>query len=107
MFLAGMMQAQPPRQPGMLEFLLPLAAVVVIFYFLLILPQQRQRKRHEQMLGGLKAGDRVVTQGGIYGTVVGIKENVVHLRIADQVRIDVTRSAIAALRDSEEEKTSS
>lgn len=77
---------------------LPLLFILVIFYFLLILPAQRQRKRTQRMLAALKTGDRVITSGGILGTVVGIKENSVTLRVADQVRIEVLRSAIAGLQ---------
>ena len=85
-------QAQSPG--GWVAFL-PLLFILVIFYFLLILPAQRQRKRQQQMLGALKSGDRVITTGGILGTIVGIRENVIQLRIADQVLIEVLRSAIA------------
>ncbi|MFQ5926923.1 MAG: preprotein translocase subunit YajC [Terriglobia bacterium] len=77
---------------------LPLLFILVIFYFLLIRPAQRQRKHQQQMLAALRTGDRVITNGGILGTIVGIKENVIVLRIADQVRIEVLRSAIAGLQ---------
>lgn len=77
---------------------LPLVAILAIFYFLLIMPAQRQRKRTQEMLGALKSGDKVITTGGIYGTIVGIKDNVVQLRIADQVKVDVARNAIAGLQ---------
>jgi len=78
-----------------------------IFYFLIILPAQRQRKRQQQMLSALKSGDKVVTSGGIYGTIVGLKGDVVQLRIADQVRIEVARSAIAGYQPKREETPSS
>ena len=64
--------------------LIPFIAVAVIFYFLLILPQQRQRRKVEAMLSSLKTGDRVLTSGGIYGTVVGFRDEVVQLQIANQ-----------------------
>jgi len=86
---------------------LPLVFILVIFYFLLILPAQRQRKRQQQMLTALKSGDKVVTSGGIYGTIVGLKDDVVQLRIADQVRIEVARSAIAGHQPKKEETPSS
>lgn len=93
---AGVVLGQQPQGSPWAAFF-PLLLILVIFYVLLILPAQRQRKRHQQMLAALKTGDRVVTNGGILGTVVGIKENVITLRIADQVRIEVLRSAIAGL----------
>jgi len=78
--------------------LIPFIAVAVIFYFLLILPQQRQRRKIEGMLSNLKTGDRVLTSGGIYGTVVGFRDEVVQLQIANQVRVDIARSAISSLQ---------
>lgn len=83
--------------------LLPLLFIFAIFYFLLILPAQRQRKRQQQMLAALKTGDKVITTGGIHGTIVGLRDDVVQLRIADQVRIEVARSAIAGLQHRKED----
>ncbi len=74
--------------------LFPFLLIFGIFYFLMILPQQRQRRKLEQMLESLKTGDRVLTSGGIYGTIVGFREGVVQLQVASQVKIDVARSAI-------------
>ncbi|MCJ7501813.1 MAG: preprotein translocase subunit YajC [Acidobacteriia bacterium] len=88
--------------------LLPFVLIFGIFYFLLILPQQRQRRKVQEMLANLKTGDRVVTSGGIYGTVVGFRDSsVVQLQVASQVKIDVARSAIAALQPGEGEAASS
>jgi preprotein translocase subunit YajC len=81
-----------------LAALFPILLIMVVFYFLLILPAQRRQKRHQQMLASLKAGDQVITSGGLYGTIVGLDEQSVQLRIADQVRVRVARSAIAALQ---------
>lgn len=91
------------EQPSAFGMLLPLLFIFAIFYFLLILPAQRQRKRQQQMLGALKNGDKVITSGGIYGTIVGLRGDVVQLRIADQVRIEVARSAIAGHQPRKEE----
>ena len=102
--LAGLAQAQ---QPSAWTALFPFLIVLAIFYFLIILPAQRQRKRQQQMLRALKSGDKVVTSGGIYGTIVGLKDDVVQLRIADQVRIEVARSAIAGYQPKKEETPSS
>ncbi len=97
------MQAQ---QPGIWAALFPFLIVLAIFYFLIILPAQRQRRRHQQMLSALKSGDKVITSGGIYGTVIGIHDEVVQLRIADQVRVEVARSHIAGFQPGQEEKVS-
>ena len=73
------------------------AAIFAIFYFLLIRPQQRQRRDREQMLTALKRGDRVVTTSGMHGTVTGINEHTVTLRVADQVKLEFDRSAVGRI----------
>lgn len=85
-------------QPGALGLLVPIALMFVIFYFLVIGPAQRRQKKISEMLANLKTGDKVITNGGIYGTIVGLDGDTVQLRIADQVRIRVARSAIAGLQ---------
>ena len=69
--------------------------VIGILYFLIIRPQQQQAKEHRQLVDNLKTGDRIVTQGGIHGTVNAIKGAIVQVKIADNVRVDVNRTAIA------------
>lgn len=86
--------AQGQGAGGLMTFL-PLVVIMVIFYVLLILPAQRRQKKTAQMIAALKTGDKVITNGGIYGTIVGIEGDAVQLRIADQVKIKVARSAIA------------
>jgi preprotein translocase subunit YajC len=83
------------QQPSGWMQILPLVLIMVIFYVLLILPAQRRQKKTNEMLAALKSGDKVVTNGGIYGTIVGLDNEAVQLRIADQVRIKVARAAIA------------
>ncbi len=78
--------------------LMPFVLMLVVFYFLLILPAQRRQNKTNEMLGNLKSGDKVITNGGIYGTVVGLEGEALQLRIADQVRIKVARSAVAGLQ---------
>ena len=88
---------------GGLAQLLPIVLIMVIFYVLLILPAQRRQKKVAEMLGALKMGDKVITNGGIYGTIAGLEDEAVQLRIADQVRIKVARSAIAGLQPESKE----
>jgi len=83
---------------------LPMIIVMGIFYVMLILPQQRQRKKTQAMLAALKNGDKVVTTSGIYGTVNGIDGDTVILKIADQVKIRIARSAIAQVEATEDAK---
>jgi preprotein translocase subunit YajC len=75
--------------------LILMAVMVGIFYFLLIRPQQKKAKEHKALLDNLKKGDRVITGGGIIGTVVNIDDQIVNLEIADKVRIEMARPSIA------------
>ena len=71
---------------------------MVIFYFLMIMPAQRRQKKVAEMLRNLKTGDKVITNGGIYGTIAGMDDDSVQLRIGEQVKIKVSRAAIAGLQ---------
>jgi preprotein translocase subunit YajC len=86
------------QQPGGFALFLPLILIMVIFYFLMILPAQRRQKKVTEMLKALKTGDKVITNGGIYGTIVGLEDDAVQLRIAEQVKMKVARSAIAGMQ---------
>jgi preprotein translocase subunit YajC len=90
--------AQAPAQPSGLGLFLPLILIMVIFYFLMILPAQRRQKKANEMLKALKTGDKVITNSGIYGTIVGMEDDSVQLRIAEQVKIKLARNAIAGLQ---------
>lgn len=94
---------QAAAQPSGIALFLPLILIMVIFYFLMIMPAQRRQKKVAQMLKDLKNGDKVITNGGIFGTIVGIEADSVQLRIAEQVKIKVSRSAIAGLQTEEKE----
>jgi len=87
--------------PSMLQSILPLVFIFGIFYFLLIRPQQKKAKEHEAVLGNLKKGDQVLTNGGIYGTIHSLTQDAVVLVIADNVRVKVSRRYIAGLAGSE------
>jgi preprotein translocase subunit YajC len=76
---------------------LPILAIGLVFYFLVIAPANKQRRKTESMLSSLKKGDRVVTSGGIYGTVQGVEAEVVYLKIADNVKIKLARSAVTSI----------
>lgn len=87
--------AQQPANP-MLNFL-PLLAILVVMYLLMILPQQRKQKEHRKMLDELEKGDRIITTGGILGSVSGMKEKerTVLLKVSDNTKIEILRSSIA------------
>ena len=99
--------ADPGAGGGITQFLLLFGPLFVIWYFLVIRPQQQQKRKVQQMLTELKTGDRVVTTGGIYGTIVGFRDKVVQLQVTSQVKIDVARSAISGLQPSEAAKDKS
>jgi len=76
---------------------LPIVAIGLVFYFLVIAPANKQRKQQQEMLSTLKKGDRVLTSGGIYGTIQGVEPDVVYLKIAENVKVKVSRSAITSV----------
>jgi preprotein translocase subunit YajC len=87
----------------MIVSFLPFVLIFVVFYFLLILPQQRKQKKHKALLEALKKGDRVLTTGGLLGTVAALNKDVVTIQVADNVRIKVRREYIAELQEETEE----
>jgi len=93
--------AQPSGSENPLGVLLPFAVLILIFYFLLIRPQSRQRRKTQEMLANLKTGDRVITNGGLLGTITGFGNNTVQLQVTSQVKLEVLRTAIASLQRDE------
>ena len=82
---------------------LPLVAMLVFAYLILILPQQRRQKKWQAMVNELKAGDKVITSGGIRGTVVSLREDALQLRVPpDNLRIEVSRAAVVSVATPEE-----
>lgn len=83
--------------------LAPLLFIFAIFYFLLILPQQRKQKKWQAMLGELKTGDRVVTSGGLRGTIIGLKDDALTLRVPpDNLKLEVSRGSVVQVNTAEE-----
>ncbi len=80
---------------GTLWSFAPLIAIVVIFYLLVILPQQKRTKDHKKMIDSLKVGDEILTNGGIYGIISGIADQVFTIEIAKDVKIKIAKNAIA------------
>lgn len=94
---AGMAGTGGAQQPNPLMNFLPLILIIAIMYFLLLRPQAKKQKEHRAMLDALEKGDRIITTGGIVGTIAGIKEkeNLLIVKIADNVKIELSRSAVA------------
>jgi preprotein translocase subunit YajC len=89
------------KPPGLGGMVFPLVVVAALFWIIMLGPERKQRKQREAMLADLKKGDKVMTTGGMYGTVAMIKENDVTLQVADGVRIRFSRSSIQGLADGE------
>lgn len=87
-----------PRGGGsFITALIPFILVFVIFYILIIMPSRKKQKKHQEMVEQLKPGDKIVTTGGIYGSVMGVQKDRIEVKIAANVKIDVTKNAIAAI----------
>jgi preprotein translocase subunit YajC len=89
---AGGAQGGNPYQP-----IIMLVLMFAIFYFLLIRPQQKKAKQHKQLIESLKAGDEVITVGGIHGKVTAVQEDIVTVEVATGVKIRVSRSSVAGM----------
>jgi len=93
----SLIAAQPQGGGSLLTMLIPFALMFAVLYFLIIRPQQKRAKQHNEMLGQLKKGDRVVTSSGMYGTIFAIQDdqNKVVLKITDDIKVEFVKSAIA------------
>ena len=104
-FLLAVILLQASSGGSPLVSLLPLIAIFLVFYFLLFLPNQRRQKKTQAMLQSLKNGDRVVTSGGVHGTIVGLRDDYIVLRVPpDSVKLEVQRNAVAGLESTPEEQ---
>lgn len=110
MNLINLLALAPPPPPGhdpnptgqMIQMIAMFAIMGVMFYFLLIRPQQKQRKEQENLIKNLKTGDRVLMSNGIYGIIANVKEKSFVVKIADNVKIEVVKSAVTTVLKSEE-----
>ena len=85
---------------SMLANFLPIILIFVIFYFMLIRPQQKKQKEYEKMLSELKKNDEVVTNSGVHGTILNIKDTTLTLKIDDNVKIEINKNAIGYIKKS-------
>ncbi len=95
MNIAYAMGTQGGGQSNQIMAFLPLILLFAVFYFLLIRPQQKRARTHKSFIENLKKGDRVVTSGGMYGTITGVTDEAVTIEVAEKVRIKVLKNAIA------------
>ena len=95
---------QLPGGGGLLT-LAPLLFIFAIFYFLLIMPQQKKQKKWQAMLGELKNGDKVVTSGGLRGTIISLKDDALTLRVPpDNLKLEISRASVVSVTTAEEGK---
>lgn len=99
-YAVGETQAAGGSSPPVILTWLPIIFIFIIFYFLLIRPQQKKQKELNNMISKLKKGDEVITSGGIYGTVINVKDKSVILKVDENVTIEFQKSAIAYLKKS-------
>lgn len=80
----------------------PFVIMIVIFYFLFYRPQKKEQQKRADMLGSLKKGDRIVTIGGIHGTITGFSDETVTIKVAEKVELDFNRAAVASVKNKAE-----
>jgi len=101
-FLAQAQQGAPASGPaGGIGFFVPFIFIFIIMYFLLFRPQKKRQQEQQRLVAALKTGDRVVTNAGIHGLIANVKETTVMLKVADNVKIEVEKSAVANVLKSE------
>ena len=98
-FLAQAQSAAPQQMPGggIGSFFVPLIFIFIIMYFVMIRPQKKRQQQQQQLISSLKTGDRVVTNAGIHGLISNVKENTILVKVADNVKIEMEKSAIATV----------
>ena len=102
--LAQATPASPAQQQSPLGMLIPFICIAIIFYFLIIRPQSKKQKEQDAMVKSIKTGDKVITGGGIHGLISNVKETTVIVKIADNVKIEVDKTAVAVVSKRTEEE---
>jgi len=107
MILAQTQTAAPQSVPGggIGSFFVPLILIFVIMYFVMIRPQKKRQQQQQNLISSLKTGDRVVTNGGIHGLISNVKETTVLVKVADNVKIEMDKSAVTTVLKSEAGKS--
>ncbi|MFC2158360.1 preprotein translocase subunit YajC [Acidobacteriota bacterium] len=96
----GLLQAAPGAaqpQGNFLTALLPFILVFVIFYLLIIMPSRKKQKKHQETVSALKPGDKIVTTGGIYASIMGVQQDRLEVKISSNVKIEITKNSVGAV----------
>ena len=94
---------QPATPSGGLFGFLPLIFIIGIFYLIVFLPARRRQKKTQAMIDSLKTGDKVITTGGLFGTVVALRGDKLGLRIAENVKVEISRNAVVSMQQPDQE----
>jgi len=98
LFSGLIMQAQPDAGPmSMISTFIPFILIIVVFYFLILRPQQKRQKERQKLLNSVKVGDEVITAGGIFGKVDHIEDKILYVKIADNVKVRVTKESVSQI----------
>jgi preprotein translocase subunit YajC len=109
MNILSLLFLQAPAQTGggiggFIGPLLPMILIFAVFYFLIIVPQRRRQRELQATIANLKAGDRIVTSGGIIATVTAVRDTSLIVRSADKTMLEIARSSVAGMQAEEEKK---
>jgi preprotein translocase subunit YajC len=96
-FTLLMGQPNQGEGPGLMSNIILFGSIILIFYFMIIRPQQKRAKERQKLIESMKKGDKVITSGGMYGTVAGLDEKTVLVEIADKIKVKLDRSAITTI----------
>jgi len=102
---AIILMGQPGSQdggPGLMANLILFGSIIAIFYFMIIRPQQKRQKERQKLMESMKKGDKVITSGGLYGTIAGMDEKTVLVQIADNVKVKLDKQSIATVLTEQE-----
>jgi preprotein translocase subunit YajC len=104
LLMASQQAADDTQGGNIMQMIFPFVLIIAIFYFLIIRPQNKKQKETQKMLAALKKGDKVVTIGGIHGTIQSVKEQSVVVKVDDNTKIEFNRSAISNIVAAKEDK---
>jgi preprotein translocase subunit YajC len=98
---------QAAQQPSMLTSMLPLVVIIAIFYLIVIMPARKKQKQHQEKIGSLSGGERILTAGGIFGTVVRVMDDRLEIKVDKNTHLQVAKSAVSTILKPDGEELSS
>lgn len=96
-FVLLFLQQQGDSMTGLLSSLLPFLLIILVFYFLILRPQQKRQKERQKLLESVKKGDKIITSGGMHGVVEGIEDKTVLVKISDNTKVKIEKSAVSTI----------